>query len=190
MATASTAQQSAGTGLDRLRDIIREKSLLKDGNFTLASGKPSSFFFNMKMTMLDPEGANLIAEAILDKVKNLRVDAIGGLEMGAVPIVSVVAAKSQYTDRPFPAFFVRKERKDHGTAQLIDGPLTAGMHVVMVEDVTTTGGSVMKAIAAAREAGCTVDTVVTVVDRQEGAAANLEKEGITLMPILTRADFE
>ena len=174
---------------DRLLRIIREKSLLKGGAFRLASGKPSSYFFDMKKTMMDPEGANLIASSILKAVENEEVDAIGGQEIGAVPIVAVVCAKSHGTARPIPAFFVRKKPKGHGTNQLIDGNLEEGAHVVLVEDVTTTGGSVLKAVDAVRRANCTVTKVLTVVDREDGAAENLRKHGITLVSLYTSSDF-
>jgi orotate phosphoribosyltransferase len=110
--------------------------------------------------------------------------------MGAVPIVSVVSARSYYTDHRIPAFFVRKELKGHGTNKLIEGYLKPGTKVMFVDDVTTTGGSVMRAIQAARNIGCHVDKVITVVDRLEGAKENLAREGIELIPLFTRRDFE
>ena len=188
--TALRQNYSSGNSVDRLREIIRTKSLMRGDSFNLSSGETSDYFFNMKMTMLDPEGANLIAEIILDCPELEGATSIGGLEMGAVPIVSVVSARSFYTTRAIPAFFVRKERKGHGTNLLIDGYLKADTRVVLVDDVTTTGGSVMKAIDAARGAGCTVDTVITVVDRLEGAKNNLRQKGIQLVALYTRADFE
>ncbi len=173
----------------RLWEIIKEKSLRRGETFKLSSGEESSFFFDMKMTMLDPEGANLIAELILDRPEVAKANAVGGLEMGAVPIVSVVCAKSFY-GKKIPAFFVRKEKKGHGTNQLIDGNLEAGWHVVLVDDVTTTGGSVLKAVRAARDRGCFVDAVVTVVDRMQGARENLASENVNLVALFQRSDFE
>jgi orotate phosphoribosyltransferase len=175
---------------DRLRDIIREKSLLHGDRFKLSSGQTTDYFFNMKTTMLDPEGSNLIADAILDKLEAEHVDAIGGLVMGAVPIVSVVCAKSFFRDRPVSAFFVRKEVKGHGTDKLIEGHLQSGTRAILVDDVTTTGGSVLRAIKAAREHGCQVEKVITVVDRLEGAMENLRDEGVQLIALYTRIDFE
>jgi orotate phosphoribosyltransferase len=192
MSIAVLARQDskAECGRDRLREIIRDRSLRRGGEFTLSSGEVSEYFFDMKKTMLDPEGANLIASEMLLLNELSKADAIGGLVMGAVPIVSVVCARSHYTDRPLPAFFVRKERKGHGTQQLIDGHLNRDSRVVLVDDVTTTGGSLLKAVEAARAEGCEVDTVVTVVDRLEGARENLAKNGIKLIALFTRADFE
>jgi orotate phosphoribosyltransferase len=173
---------------NRLRKIIADKSLLK-GNFTLASGAASGYFFDMKKTMFDPEGASLVGELIFDLVKNdMSFTGIGGLELGAVPIAVAVAMKSWPT-RPIDAFFVRKEPKGHGTNQLIDGNFTAGSTVIVLEDVTTTGGSAMKAVKAICEQGGTVKKIVTIVDRLEGARDNLTKEGIELVAIFTNEDF-
>lgn len=173
----------------RLLGIIKEKSLLEGKDFLLASGQSSSYFFDMKKTMMDPEGSNLIASAILELLEGDTVDAIGGQEVGAIPIVSVVCAKSFLAGNPVPAFFVRKKAKGHGTDKLIDGNLESGMHVVLVEDVTTTGGSVMNAVNAVRGANCTVDKIITVVDRQAGAAENLKKHGLALVSLYSSSDF-
>src|SRR5512143_3965958 len=133
--------EAPSTARQRLRNIIRARSLLTGGAFTLASGRESSIFFDMKRTMFDPEGANLIAEAVLDRIGETPVEAVGGLVIGAVPIIAVVCAKSLERSRPLQGFFVRKETKHHGTAKLIDGNLSRGARVAILEDVTTTGGS-------------------------------------------------
>jgi len=177
----------------RLRDLIAEKSLLKDGDFKLASGKSSSLFFDMKQTMFDPEGAGLIAEAVLESAKNLPGDYVGGLETGAIPVVAVVCERSHGRAaegiRPLKGFFVRKQPKGTGTNVLIDGVFEPGATVIMVEDVTTTGGSSLKAADAAIEQGCKIGGVITLVDREEGAAANLAERGLTLTSVYTRKDF-
>lgn len=173
----------------RLRDIIATKSLLS-GKFTLASGKASGYFFDMKKTMFDPEGASLIGELLCDLiVQESDCKAVGGLEMGAVPIALAIAMKSQERGKPIDAFFVRKEVKDHGTAKLIDGNFTPGSKVLVLEDVTTTGGSAMKAVAAVRAQGGKVEKIVTIVDRLEGARENLKKEGLKLISLFTNDDF-
>src|SRR5512134_1217955 len=123
--------------LQPLRDIIRARSLRTSGMFTLTSGRASSIFFDMKPTMLHPEGANLIADAVLDRLQEPELEAVGGLAMGAVPIVSVVCAKSFRRSRPLSGFFVRKEAKSHGTASLIEGNLFQGALAAILEDVTT-----------------------------------------------------
>jgi orotate phosphoribosyltransferase len=172
----------------RLWEIIREKSFLRGRTYRLASGRMSDIYFRMKSTVLHPEGANLVADEILRRIEGERVDAIGGMVIGAVPIATAVSVKS-YPHRPIPAFFVRAEVKGHGTEELIDGYLEKGWHAVVVEDVTTTGGSVMKAIKAVRERGCTVSKVITIVDRLEGAKENLAREGVELVALYTRDDF-
>ena len=156
--------------------------------FRLASGKTSNVFFDLKKTVLDPEGANLMADAVLDLLKDDRPDFIGGLEMGAVPVVQAICTKS-FPENPIRGFFVRKELKGHGTNQSIEGHLGEGARVVVLEDVTTTGGSALKAVAAVEGRGCRVDRVITIVDRLEGARENLARHGITLIALFTKDDF-
>ena len=177
------------TPLTRLAEIIRHKSLSEGKELILASGRTSTFYFDMKATTFDPEGSNLIADLILEKISSDNVDYIGGLEMGAVPIVVGVSLRSHLVGRPIPSFFVRKKVKQHGTQKLIERDLEPGSQVLMVDDVTTTGGSVMKAVNAVRDVGCVVNKVITVVDREEGAAENLAEQGIELVPLLTASDF-
>ncbi len=192
-AAASKPGDAAG-GRDRLVEIIKTRSFQSGKEVTLASGRTSTYYFNMKPTMLDAEGAHLIATLILDSIDGLDADLIGGLEMGAVPIASAVAAVSQTCGKPIGAFFVRKQAKGHGTRSLVEGLANGeslnGKKVVIVEDVTTTGGSAIKAAEAVRAEGADVVRVVTVVDRQEGAADAFTAAGLTLTPILTLADFK
>ena len=173
---------------ERLREIIAAKSLTR-GQFKLASGGESDIFFDMKMTLLDPEGASLAADLILDLLAGEPVDAIGGLVLGACPIVSAVAMKSGERGRPIPGFYVRKEPKGRGTNKLIEGILEPGSRAVVVEDVTTAGNSALRAAQAVRAEGCEVARVVTVVDRLQGARQNLAKEGLELTALFTRDDF-
>ncbi|CAA2137249.1 orotate phosphoribosyltransferase [Hyphomicrobium sp. ghe19] len=177
----------------RLIEIIKERSFQEGPAFKLASGKTSTFYFNMKPTMLDSEGAYLIASLILDQLENVEADLIGGLEMGAVPIASGVAAVSYTQGRKLPAFFVRKQAKEHGTQALVEGlakgDSMAGKKVVVVEDVTTTGGSALKAADALRAAGAEIVSVITVVDRLDGAAETFAAAGLKFEPLLTLADF-
>jgi len=173
----------------RLRDIVAAKSFSPSGDFKLTSGQTSGFYFNMKPTVMDPDGARLTAELILEAVADEDLDCVGGMAIGAVPIVAAVAQASAGSKRPLPGFLVRKETKGHGTQSQIEGNIVRGGRVLIVEDVTTTGGSAMIAIAAARGEGCSVPLVVTVVDRLEGATENFEKEGIRFLPILTIEDF-
>ena len=181
---------SAQTRVERLRAIIAEIGLIRapGESFTLASGKTSPFFFDIRMVALDAEGATLIAQSILERLGDADVDAIGGIELGAVPIVAAVAALSWPT-RPLSGLIVRKTAKERGTRKEIEGDVRKGAKVVMVEDVTTTGGSVIQAARAVRAHGCTVARVITVVDRLEGAAKNLAAEGLALESLYTREGF-
>lgn len=177
----------------RLIAIIKQRSFSTGTEMKLASGRSSNFYFNMKPTMLDPEGAWLIAELILDALDGMTVDYVGGLEMGAVPIATSVATKSFARERPLRAFFIRKGAKEHGTRKLIEGlaegESLAGKRVVILEDVTTTGGSSLKAAEVVREAGGEVVCVLTIVDREEGASENFHSVGLPFLPLLRTADF-
>ncbi len=177
--------RSAADRRARLREIVAELSF-KQGDFTLTSGRSSGLFFDMKKTMLDPEGSALLTAAILDLLRDRDVDCIGGLELGAVPMVAQVCQAS-YPDQPVKAFIVRKRAKGHGTDQVVEGYLHGT--AVVFEDVTTTGGSALQAVIAARTQGCTVKTVITIVDRLEGAGEAMTKDGIELVSIFTRDDF-
>jgi orotate phosphoribosyltransferase len=168
--------------------IIGRQSLLQNRIFALSSGRSSNFFFDMKRTMFDPRGAVLLADLLFDMVRGERVDSIGGLETGAIPLVAMVCARS-WPEQPLTGFFVRKAIKGHGTDQRIDGRLDAGSRVILLEDVTTTGGSAMQAVGEARARDCTIVKVITVVDRLEGAAENFAAAGIPFAALFTWRDF-
>jgi orotate phosphoribosyltransferase len=159
---------------ERLKDLLKKHSLMF-GDFTLASGRKSRYYFDSKKTTLLPEGAYLAAREVLRTLRDngVHADAIGGLTLGADPIVCPVAALSFVEGPPMRAFIVRKEAKDHGTGRRIEGDVPAGSKVVIVDDVVTTAGSTLKAIDAAREAGLTVVAVVCIVDREEGGTEKL-----------------
>jgi len=176
----------------RLADIIRARSFGR-GEITLASGRKSDFYFNLKPTMLDPEGAALLAELSLDALKDEGIDYIGGLEMGAVPLAGAIAQLSWMKGKPIAAFFVRKKPKEHGARLAVEGlakgETLAGKRIVIVEDVTTTGGSAIKAVDAVREAGGNVVMVFTMVDREEGATENFREAGIELRSLYKAGEF-
>jgi orotate phosphoribosyltransferase len=176
-----------------LIDIIRRRSLRTDREFTLASGRKSSVYINLKPTMLDPDGARLIGAALAERAAALGADFVGGLEMGAVPLATAAAAMSAVAGRPVRAIFVRKQPKGHGTESLVEGLAEGedlkGKTVVVVEDVTTTGGSSLKAVAALRDTGARVEHVVTVVDREEGAAQAFADAGVTLHALYRKSEF-
>jgi len=176
----------------RLADIIRRRSFGR-GEITLASGRKSDFYFNLKPTMLDPEGAALLAELSLDALKDDSVDYIGGLEMGAVPIAGAIAQLSWLKGHPIAAFFVRKKPKDYGARLAVEGLVKGeslqGKRVVIVEDVTTTGGSAIKAVDAVKDAGGEVVMVFTMVDRDEGATENFKDAGIAFRSLYKAGEF-
>lgn len=175
----------------RLFDIIKTRSVLTGGNFKLASGGESAVFFDMKMTLLTPVGLDLASRQILEALADDRIDAVAGLVLGACPLVDGVSLRSLdvQPDRPIRALYVRKEPKDHGTTKLIEGEVQEGWRIAVLEDVTTQGGSSMKAVEQCRAAGCTVDTVVTVVDRQQGAADRMAADGVTLKALFRMDEF-
>ena len=173
----------------RLRDLIKDYSLKTGGNFLLASGATSNFYFEMKATTCLPEGANLISEMILEKLAEIEIDGVAGIELGAVPLVACVAMQSHTSERSLPGFLVRKEAKSRGSQELIEPHLVANMRIAVVDDVTTSGGSVLQAIQSVRAAGCIVDTAVTVVDRVRVRKPTLREKGVELIPLLSVNDF-
>jgi len=158
------------TPKEELLRLLKQQSAFKFGEFTLSSGKKSDFYVDCRKVTLHPQGARLIGRLVLEKLGSLRVDAVGGLTLGADPITSSVVVLSD-----LPGFIVRKKAKEHGTKQRIEGILQPGWSVVIVEDVATTGGSALEAIEAAEAAGAKVAKVISVVDREEGAKEALAK---------------
>ena len=187
---ASAKIMTLTTEKNRLLEVIRRKSLLTQGGpFKLASGAMSDYYLDLKPTAFDPEGSALIADVLFGMIRHDDdVDSIGGLELGAVPIVTAVCARS-WPERPINGFVVRKAQKDHGTEKKIDGNFKPNTTVILIEDVTTKGGSVMQAVDAVRARGCKVKKILTVVDRLEGAEANLRKEGLELEAVFTSRDL-
>jgi len=175
-----------------LFEIIKERSF-RQGRFTLASGAESDLYFNLKPTMMDPLGAYLAAKAFSEIIHAERVDYVGGLEMGAVPIIGALAAISATEGRPIRTFFVRKTPKEHGTKEKVEGLAPSetlqGKRVLVLDDVATSGGSIMKAIDAARSAGATVDVALVLVDRDEGAKKRLADQGIRLLSVFQAQQF-
>jgi orotate phosphoribosyltransferase len=176
----------------RLAEIIRKRSFGR-GEITLTSGRKSDFYFNLKPTMLDPEGASLLADLAFEALKDDGLDYVGGLEMGAVPLAGALAQLSWIKGHPIAAFFVRKKPKEHGARLAIEGLAKGesliGKRVVIVEDVTTTGDSALKAVAAVREAGAEVVLVFTMVDRDEGAADTFAQAGVAFRALYKAGEF-
>ena len=174
---------------ERLRLLIKKQSLLTGGSFRLASGKTSSTFFNLKKTMLDPEGSHYLTCELLKAVRGFQFDAVGGLAVGAVPLVAQLCLRSYQDGPPIPAFYVRDEPKDHGVRERINGNVEDGSRVLLVEDVTTTGGSAMRAAEAVADRDCTLVAVISVVDREEGARDAFSQRGIHFESLFTMQDI-
>ena len=176
----------------RLAEIIRKRSFGR-GEVTLASGRKSNFYFNLKPTMLDPEGATLLAELTYEAVKGDGLDYVGGLEMGAVPLAGAVAQLSWIKGHPIAAFFVRKKPKEHGARLAVEGLAKSesleGKRVAIIEDVTTTGDSALKAVEAVRDAGAQIALILTMVDREEGAAETFAKAGLPFRWLYRASEF-
>lgn len=172
-----------------LRDLIQEKSIIT-GDFMLASGRKSNYMFQLRAVTLLPEGQYLIGNLVLEAMKRLNIACISGMELGAVPIVTAVAFASHLAHHPVHASFVRKEAKGHGARERINGEAPKGADVLVVDDVTTTGGSMLKAAEALRsERGCRVPWALAVVDREEGAAENLAQAGLDFLSLFKKSDF-
>lgn len=173
----------------RLVALLREKSVRR-GQFTLASGKTSDLYVDVRQTSLNAEGAALIASLMFRRL-HADVAAVGGLTLGADPIACAIAPYSYTAGRPIHAFLIRKEAKDHGTGNVVEGRanLAEGMAVAIVEDTTTTGGSLLKAVVSAQAIGLRVVQCLTVVDREEGAAEALAERGFTLDALVTRTQL-
>ena len=166
--------------------LLAERSA-KRGQFTLASGKQSTFYIDARLTTMSPEGLSIIgplALSVLGKT-DWRVDAIGGLTLGADPISYAISYASAQSNRPLRAFTVRKEAKDHGTGRLLEGPFRRGDRVAVIEDVITTGGSALRAIDAVRAAEGIVAGVLALVDREEGGRQAIEEAGVPVVALVT-----
>lgn len=176
---------------ERLAEIILERSFKYSDNppFTLASGRQSNYYFNCKPTTLDPEGMNLIGEIIFDMIKDAQVSAAGGLTLGADPIADALAVISWQKGKPVKSFIVRKDVKDHGTKSAIEGNITSGEKVVIIDDVITTGASTITAIEHARRAGLVIDRVITLIDREEGGRENILEHVDQVQSVLTRTEI-
>lgn len=172
----------------RLLELIKKEALFK-GNFVLASGKKSDYYIDLRLITLHPEGTCLIAEILFDLLKNENIDSLGGLTLGADPICGAFSAISYLKGKPTPSFIVRKEEKIHGKRKTIEGPLKRGSRVAVVDDVATTGRSLIKAIKAVTEEGCEIVKVITIVDREEGAKERLAGEGYELLSIFNKKDL-
>lgn len=174
---------------NELMQIVRELSY-EQREVTLASGRKSNFYFDGKQTALHAQGGLLVGKAFWEIVKSFAspVHGVGGLTMGADPIATATSIAANLEGQALHAFIIRKEPKGHGTGQWLEGRknLPPGSRVVIVEDVTTTGGSSMKAVERAQQEGLEVLGIITLVDREEGARANIEGQGQVFKAVFTR----
>lgn len=173
---------------DKLIELIRSEAI-EFGEFTLASGQKSPYYIDCRRVTLCSAGASLIAAGILKLLDQEPFDAIGGLTLGADPIVGAVLRAAADCGRDLRGFLVRKEAKGHGTGKRIEGPLRAGDRVVIVEDVTTTGGSALQAIEAVESAGACVVRIVAVLDRLAGARDAFAAKRVPFSTLLTIRDL-
>ena len=191
-ATAGAAHDRQDSGRDPLEEIIYRNSFGR-GAVTLSSGRTSDFYFDMKPSMLDPQGAQIIAERVHREAAAVGAEFVGGLEMGAVPITGAVCLHSFKSSRPIHGFFVRKKAKEHGAKKVVEGLpkgwTLAGKRVAIVEDVTTTGESALAAARACRAEGAEVVLVISIVDREEGAAEAFAQERIPFKSLFKASTF-
>ena len=174
-----------------LRDLLDTRAA-RTGEITLSTGAKSNFYFDCKPVTLSADGSYLVGTAFLDALDKLpgRPEAVGGLTHGADPIVSAMVVLSHVRKRPIQGFYVRKEAKRHGTKRRIENPPESGAKVVIVDDVVTTGGSLLQAVQEAREAGCEVVGAMALVDRgEQDGEANIRRVVDTYIPLYRRSDF-
>jgi orotate phosphoribosyltransferase len=164
--------------------LLKDNQVVKYGKFTLSSGKESDYYVDMKRAITDPTILSKVAEIISKKIDEQKIDKIAGPALGAIPIVTAVSIASN-----IPMLMIRKSKKDYGTSELIEGDLQQGDRVIVLEDVTTTGNSLIKAVKAVLSSGGIVEKAYVIVDRNEGAIINLKNEGIDLEPIVSVNDF-
>ena len=171
----------------RILEIALDRGALMFGEFRLTAGGTSSYYFDGRILTLDPEGAHAVAKALLPLAQDAGAVAIAGPTLGADPIVSAVAVVSHVDGCPLPALIVRKEAKGHGGQRAIEGPtadLAPGAPVAIVDDTCTTGSSLFHAIEAIEAAGYTVPIVLSILDRNEGGGAELERRGYNFHALL------
>lgn len=172
-----------------LLDLICQVAY-KEGDFTLSSGKKSDYYINGKQVTLHAQGGLMVARLLLDMLP-VNTVGVGGLTLGADPMVSAISIAGAYANRPVTPLIIRKEAKGHGTRAYIEGPeLPAGSAIVIIEDVVTTGASALQAVERLRQAGYQVNDVLALVDRQQGGQALYQSEGLNFRPIFTIAELQ
>lgn len=174
----------------RLAQLLLQLSY-REGNFVLASGKQSNYYFDCRVTALHAEGSWLIGQMFNHLLASHDIVGVAGMTMGADPLVSATTVLSHTLNRPLHGLLVRKQAKDHGTGQYVEGlaNFKTGDRIAVLEDVVTTGGSVLTACERLKDAGLVLDCVCTILDREEGGRARLEAQGLRFEPIFTRQEL-
>ena len=178
------------TDRERLLQLLARESA-KRGDFVLASGRRSTLYIDARLTTMSPIGLSVIGPLALTTLQQSgwKVDAVGGLTLGADPISYAISYASAQLPTPIRAFTVRKEAKTHGTGRLIEGPFCRGDAVAVIEDVITTGGSALRAVDAVRRAGGVVSGVLALVDREEGGRETLVETGLEVLSLATASEI-
>jgi orotate phosphoribosyltransferase len=171
----------------RLLTVFKERAI-SFGKFTLASGKESTYYINSKKAIFHSEAIWLLGEVLWEMTRDLNITAAGGLEVGAIPMAVTLAQRYHQEGRTLEGFFVRKQPKSHGSQERVEGVLKPGMRACVLDDVLTTGGSVLEAITEIEKAGAQVAAVVCIVDRLEGAREAIANK-YEYRPIFTIRDF-
>lgn len=187
--TVALKQNSTQEKREKLRKIIENVALSTGEAVTTTSGLSTSFYFDMRPLGLHGDSAALVGELMAEKLNELQFDSFGGMESGAIPITAAIAASWAYK-KEARGFFVRKKEREHGKGKRIEGNFKSGDTVVMIEDVATTGGSIIKAADAIREMGGNVIEAIVIVDRMQGAEEHLAEAGIKLHSLFKRDEFE
>jgi orotate phosphoribosyltransferase len=173
----------------RLLRVFQERCFQR-GTFRLASGAVSDYYIDGRMAEVFSESACLIGEVLYERTKDLRIDALGGLAVGAVPLTTAAVISYHLHGRAMEGFWVRDQAKDHGARKTVEGNLKSGSRVAVVDDVITTGSSALKAIEEVRRLGCEVVLVICLVDRLGGAEAAFKNAGAAAyQAVFTIRDF-
>ena len=177
---------------EKLFNLLYSKSFMyrDDPPFKLVSGAFSPYYFNCKAVTLDPEGLSLIGRLMFNEIKDLDIEGLGGLTLGADPISLAASLEAFRNGKNILPLIVRKEAKAHGTQKWIEGNMDKIKSVAVIDDVITTGGSTITAIDRMRESGLDVVKALVIIDREEGGRANIEAKGIEVIPLFRRSDFD
>ena len=173
---------------DRLLSLVRDLAVVR-GRVTLSSGREADYYVDLRRITLHGAAAPLVGRVMLDLTSGLDFDAVGGLTMGADPVAAAMLHAAAASGRRLDAFVVRKAAKAHGLQKRVEGPEVSGRRVLVVEDTSTTGGSPLEALAAVREAGAVPVGVATIADRDTGAGATIEAEGVPYLFVYSLDDL-